>query len=177
VGGRVVGAHGAHACFLVVGLAGGVLAALPVRGDAGVVVSLLDCGEFGRQGAAQHDDLAKIVAARLVPFEPLQASCFAVPRAAQFLQPLVEWARLGIVRGFEGGEYADVRGSEIGAVAGEYVDPLLTRLRHVGCDEMGDVAGTSGAPSQLALERSRDVLNGGELVGGERLDEELADGP
>jgi hypothetical protein len=130
-----------------------------------------------RQGAAQHDDLAKIVAARLVPFEPLQASCFAVPRAAQFLQPLVEWARLGIVRGFTGGEYADVRGSEIGAVAGEYVDPLLTRLRHVGCDEMGDVAGASGAPSQLALERSRDVLNGGELVGGERLDEELADGP
>jgi len=35
----------------------------------------------------------------------------------------------------------------------------------------------SGAPGELALERGRDVLNGGELVGGERLDEELADGP
>lgn len=79
--------------------------------------------------------------------------------------------------GWRGGEYAGVRGSEIGAVAGEYVDPLVTRLRHVGGDEMGDVAGASGAPSQLALERSRDVLNGGELVGGERLDEELADRP
>ena len=31
-----------------------------------LLVAVLDCGEFGRQGAAQHDDLAKIVAARLV---------------------------------------------------------------------------------------------------------------
>ena len=35
---------------------------------AGVLVPLLGCGEFGRQGSAQHDDLAKIVAARLLPF-------------------------------------------------------------------------------------------------------------
>jgi hypothetical protein len=35
----------------------------------------------------------------------------------------------------------------------------------------------SSGLGESALERGRDVLNGGELVGGERLDEELADGP
>jgi hypothetical protein len=70
---------------------------------AGVLVPLLDWGEFGRQGPAQHDDLAKIVAARLLPLEPLQASCFAFPHAVQLGQHLVEWTWLGIVGGFPSG--------------------------------------------------------------------------
>ena len=57
-------------------------------------------------------------------------------------------------------------GSEIGAVAGEHVDPLLARMRQVGGDEMRDVAGASASHPDVGR-RGAGVLPHHHVCGGD----------
>ena len=72
----------------------------------------------------------------------------------------------GVVGGRVSGEPAGMGRSEVGAIAGEDLGPLVTRIRHVGGDQVGDVVLASAGHGDVGRRRTRPLTHQDVRAGG-----------
>jgi hypothetical protein len=86
-----------------------------------------------RVGVAQRHDLAQRVPDRDSVLKPFSVALLHRPGLPQLGERLLERPHRAVVRGFAFRVLAGVVLAQVGAVAGEHLDPLLTRRRRPGC--------------------------------------------